>query len=82
MRQLRYSVACSLDGCIAGPNGEYDWIPMDPDIDFAALYASFSAIVMGRRSYDEYSPRKARRRHRKCPSTSTRGRCPRARARV
>ena len=52
MRQLRYSVACSLDGCIAGPNGEYDWIPMDPDIDFAALYASFSALVMGRRSYE------------------------------
>jgi hypothetical protein len=55
MRQLRYSVACSLDGCIAGPNGEYDWIPMDPDIDFAALYASFSAIVMGRRSYEVFA---------------------------
>jgi dihydrofolate reductase len=54
MRQLRYSVAASLDGYIAGPNGEFDWIPMDPDIDFAALYASFSAIVMGRRSYDIY----------------------------
>lgn len=54
MRQLRYSVAASLDGYIAGPNGEFDWIPMDPDIDFAALYASFSAIVMGRRSYDVY----------------------------
>jgi len=52
MRQLRYSVAASLDGFIAGPNGEYDWIPMDPDIDFAALYASFSAVVMGRRSHE------------------------------
>ncbi len=54
MRQLRYSVAASLDGFIAGPNGEFDWIPMDPEIDFAALYASFSAIVMGRRSYEVY----------------------------
>ena len=54
MRQLRYSVAASLDGYIAGPNGEFDWIPMDPDIDFAALYASFSGIVMGRRSYEVY----------------------------
>jgi dihydrofolate reductase len=54
MRHLRYSVAASLDGYIAGPNGEFDWIPMDPDIDFAALYAGFSAIVMGRRSYDVY----------------------------
>jgi dihydrofolate reductase len=52
MRQLRYSVAASLDGFIAGPGGEFDWIPMDPDIDFAALYASFSALVMGRRSYE------------------------------
>ncbi len=55
MRQLRYSVACSLDGYIAGPNGEYDWIPMDPDIDFAAMYAGFSAIVMGRRSYEVFA---------------------------
>jgi dihydrofolate reductase len=54
MRQLRYSVAASLDGYIAGPHGEFDWIPMDPDIDFAAMYAGFSAIVMGRKSYDVY----------------------------
>jgi dihydrofolate reductase len=54
MRQLRYSVAASLDGCIAGPNGEFDWIPMDPDIDFAAMYAGFSGLVMGRVSYDVF----------------------------
>ena len=29
MRRLRYQVAASLDGYIAGPNGEFDWIPMD-----------------------------------------------------
>jgi dihydrofolate reductase len=52
MRQLRYSVAASLDGFIAGPNGEYDWIPMDPEVDFAAMYARFSALIMGRRSYE------------------------------
>jgi dihydrofolate reductase len=55
MRQLRYSVAASLDGYIAGPNGEFDWIVADPDIDFAALYASFSGLVMGRRSYDVFA---------------------------
>jgi dihydrofolate reductase len=55
MRQLRYSVAASLDGCIAGPKGEYDWIVVDPDIDFAALYDGFSAIVMGRRSYEVFT---------------------------
>jgi dihydrofolate reductase len=52
MRELRYSVASSLDGYIAGPNGEHDWIPMDPDIDFAAMYGGFSGLVMGRRSYE------------------------------
>lgn len=55
MRQLRYSVAASLDGCIAGPNGEYDWIVVDPDIDFAGMYAGFSGLVMGRRSYDVFA---------------------------
>lgn len=52
MRQLRYSVATSLDGYIAGPNGEFDWIVVDPEIDFAAMYDSFSGLVMGRRSYE------------------------------
>ena len=52
MRQLRYSVAASLDGYIAGPKGEFDWIVIDPDIDFAEMYAGYSALVMGRRSYE------------------------------
>lgn len=52
MRRLRYCVAMSLDGYIAGPNGEYDWIPMDPDIDFAALTAQFDTYVVGRKTYE------------------------------
>jgi dihydrofolate reductase len=51
---LRYSVAASLDGFIAGPDGEYDWIVVDPEIDFAAMYAGFSGLVMGRKSYEVY----------------------------
>ena len=51
MRRLRYQVATSLDGYIAGPNGEFDWIIMDPDIDFAALYAQFDTVVMGRKTF-------------------------------
>ena len=51
-RRLRYSVAMSLDGCIAGPNGEFDWIIMDPSIDFGALFAGFDTAVMGRRSFE------------------------------
>jgi dihydrofolate reductase len=50
-RRLRYQVAVSLDGFIAGPNGEYDWIVMDPSIDFAAMYKEFDTAVMGRKTY-------------------------------
>jgi len=51
VRRLRYQVATSLDGYIAGPNGEVDWIAMDPDIDFAALFAQFDTAVMGRKTF-------------------------------
>ena len=52
MRRVRYQVAASLDGYIAGPNGEADWIVMDPEIDFAALFEQFDTFVMGRRTYE------------------------------
>src|SRR5262245_54625729 len=52
MRRIRYAVAASLDGYIAGPKGEADWIIMDPDIDFAALFQEFDAVLMGRRSFE------------------------------
>jgi dihydrofolate reductase len=42
----------SLDGFIAGPHGEYDWIVGDPSIDFGALYKQFDTVVMGRKTYD------------------------------
>jgi dihydrofolate reductase len=52
IRRLRYQVAVSLDGFIAGPNGEYDWIVIDPAVDFAALFREFDTAVMGRKTYD------------------------------
>ena len=42
----------SLDGYIAGPNGEIDWIARDPSIDFAAIYAGFDTVLLGRRTYE------------------------------
>lgn len=51
MRRIRYQVAMSLDGYVAGPDGEVDWIAMDPDIDFGALLRPFDACLMGRRTY-------------------------------
>ncbi|HSJ54331.1 MAG TPA: dihydrofolate reductase family protein [Anaerolineae bacterium] len=52
MRQVRYSVAMSLDGYIAGPKGESDWIVMDPDIDFRALVGAFDTMLLGRKTYE------------------------------
>ncbi len=56
-RRLRYQVAVSLDGFIAGPNGEHDWIVMDPAIDFAALFKEFDTAVMGRKTYEVLTAR-------------------------
>ena len=52
MRLVRYAVAMSLDGYIAGPHGEYDWILMDPDIDFAAQAAQFDTFLSGRKTFE------------------------------
>ena len=56
MRRVRYAVVVSLDGYIAGPKGEADWIVGDPTVDvaefFKAFYAQFDIAVMGRRTYE------------------------------
>ncbi len=52
MRRVRYNVAASLDGFIAGPNGEFDWIPNDPAVDFAALFGKVDTVLLGRHSYE------------------------------
>ena len=52
MRRIRYAVAMSLDGYIAGPKGEADWIIMDPEIDFGALFVQFDTFLMGRRTFE------------------------------
>ncbi len=53
MRQVCYGVAMSLDGYIAGPNGELDWIVVDPEIDFAAIYSRFDTLLMGRATFED-----------------------------
>jgi dihydrofolate reductase len=42
----------SLDGFIAGPNGEHDWIVMDPDMDFAEMMGRFDTFLIGRKTFD------------------------------
>jgi dihydrofolate reductase len=52
MRRIRYAVAMSLDGYIAGPKGEADWILMDPAIDFDAFFEQFDTFLLGRRTFE------------------------------
>jgi dihydrofolate reductase len=52
MRQVRYSVAASLDGYIADASGAFDWIPEDATVDFAAMFARVDTVLLGRRSFE------------------------------
>lgn len=53
-------IATSLDGFIAGPDDELDWLPSpSPDearpegvLDFEAFLRDVGAMIMGRRTYD------------------------------
>ena len=55
MRKIHYCVAMSLDGYIAGPEGETDWVVMDPEIDFSALAGRFDTLLMGRQTFEAMS---------------------------
>jgi len=56
MRKLRLQVEISVDGCIAGPNNEMDWLICDDEcmkyIDDIA--ESVDTIIMGRKMVDEF----------------------------
>jgi hypothetical protein len=53
MRRLRYVSFMSLDGYIAGPKEEFDWIPNDPDVLSAEIFEMFDTLVMGRKTFEQ-----------------------------
>jgi dihydrofolate reductase len=56
MRKLKLQVEISVDGCIAGPNNEMDWLICNDDcmkyIDDIA--ESVDTILMGRKMVDDF----------------------------
>lgn len=54
--RCRVFIASSLDGFIAGPDDELDWLDF-PDVEdtFTPFFADVGAILMGRRTYDVVS---------------------------
>lgn len=45
-------LGCSLDGYIAGPNGELDWLTSFENTGYDDFFASVQALAMGRGTYE------------------------------
>jgi dihydrofolate reductase len=58
MRKLRLQVQMSVDGCIAGPNNEMDWLVWDDNyIKYInEITESVETIIMGRNMVDGFIP--------------------------
>ena len=58
MRKLKLHVQMSIDGCIAGPNNEMDWMVFYGDVKLREyenrLHEQVDTILLGRRMTDEF----------------------------
>ena len=54
MRTLLYGAACSLDGFIAGPNDEVDWLHWSDDVAAISnsVFSRTDTVLMGRKTYE------------------------------
>jgi dihydrofolate reductase len=54
MPKVHVFIACSLDGFIAGPNDEMDWLEGSKETEdtFTPFMAEVGSMLMGRRTYD------------------------------
>jgi dihydrofolate reductase len=54
MRRVIYGVACTVDGFLAGPGGEIDWLQWTTDAQqvMAAFWPRVDTIIMGRKTYE------------------------------
>jgi dihydrofolate reductase len=52
---VRVFIASSLDGFIAGEDGDLSWLPEGPDVEdhgYGAFFAEMAAMLIGRGTYD------------------------------
>jgi len=58
MRKLKLQVQMSIDGCIAGPNNEMDWLIRDiKNLKYIhGIAESVDTILMGRKMVDDFIP--------------------------
>lgn len=59
MRKLKLQMSTTLDGFVAGTNGEQDWIEWNQDEEFKKLYQndilnSVDTLLMGRKMTEEF----------------------------
>jgi len=53
MRRIKYFVAMSLDGYIAGPNDEIDWLFTDQHYGLSTFLKSIDTVLIGRKTYEQ-----------------------------
>lgn len=55
MRTVTYGAACTLDGFIAGKDGEVDWLHTSKDVNqiMREYWKSIDTILMGRKTWDQ-----------------------------
>lgn len=52
MRKITFFAAMSLDGKIAGPKGEVDWLFMDQDYGLNDFFSGIDTVLIGRKTYE------------------------------
>jgi dihydrofolate reductase len=54
MRKVIYGGACSLDGFLAGPGGEIDWLHFSKDVQavMSRTWAAADTVLFGRKTWD------------------------------
>lgn len=53
MRRIILFIAASLDGYIARPSGEVDWLFTDQDYGYTDFLANVDTVLMGRKTYEQ-----------------------------